>query len=152
MTFTLPLRSPPGFPLQASKWQKIPMLIDPVEMRSLFTALGSFWIVQTSGVIRAGDEVILLNDFFELYEQYIASIKKGENLITSKMRSYFSSVLTIFSEALYAIEINQNQRLVKVHQPVVQMQMHRFDYSFADHSFRSMGMGGSSIPWGIQFS
>ncbi len=152
MTFSIPLRSTIGSSLQASKWQKSSVLIDVDEMRGLLTALGQFWIVQISGVMSIGQEIIAQGVFLEVYHHYLAALKKGENPEDSRVRPYFSAVLTTFLEALYAVQINEGSCLVKVQQPVLQLQAHRFDYSTADGTFRSMVMGVNSIPWGIQFS
>lgn len=152
MTFSIPLRPTVGSSLQASKWQKIPLLIDENEMQTLLFELGKLWIVRTSGVISNGEEVISQADFLEVYKFYIDALKKGENVQDPRLRSYFSAILTTFPEALYRVALNENQSLVKVIQPVIQLQAHRFDYSFADHTFRSMVMGNESVSWGIQFS
>ncbi len=121
-------------------------------MQSLLMALGLFWIVQTNGLVSFGEEVIQLETFLEVYRDYITALKKGESLQDSRLRSYFSSAWTITPESLYAVQINPQQCLIKIQKPVIQLQLHRFDYSFADKTFRSMVMGKESISWGIQFS
>jgi hypothetical protein len=137
---------------QASRWQKCPLLLDPAEMEELLAVLKEFWIVQTGGLIQIGQEIISHKAFLEVYRQYIAAIKQGEPLADSYVRPYFSSVITSFLEALYAVPINESQCLVKVQLPVLQLQTHRFDYSSADGKFRSMVLGYESIHWGIQFA
>jgi hypothetical protein len=141
-----------GSSLQVSKWQKLPILIDVDEMQALLVFLGEFWIVQISGLIPIGQEIISQEAFLEVYRHYITAVKQGKNPSDPRWRSYFSSVWTTFSEALYTVKMNEQQCLVKVQHPVVQLQAHRFDYSSADGSFRSMVMGQESIPWGIQLS
>lgn len=152
MTFSIPLRSVVGASLQASKWQKIPLLINENEMRELFAALGEFWIVQTSGLVTIGEEVIDHELFLEVYRNYLLALKTGVENQDFRVRPYFSSVWTTFPQSLYAVNVNDKQRLVKVQKPVIQLQAHRFDYSFADGTFRSMVMGSESVLWGIQFS
>lgn len=149
---SIPLRSAVSSPFQASKWQKSPLLIDVDEMRALLAALGQFWIVQISGVIPIGQEIIAHETFLEVYYHYIHALKKGENAADPRVRLYFSTVFTTFLEALYAVQVNEKHYLVKVQQPVLQLQAHRFDYSSVDGTFRSMVMGTNAIPWGIQFS
>ena len=149
---SLSYRSTVGPPFQASKWQKIPLLIDEDEMSALFLILEPFFIFQTSGLISIGEERISLSAFLEVYREYILSLKRGELPSDSRMRAYFSSVWTTSFASLYAVPVNETQCLVKVRQPVIQLQGHRFDYSFADHTFRSMVMGYESIYWGIQLS
>ncbi len=148
----LPLKSSPGPSLQASKWQKIPVLLDDEEMRALFHALGTFWIVQVSGLIPNGQEIIPQDAFLDVYHHYLSALKQGETPQDPRLRAYFSSVLTVDLEALYAVQVKPDQRLVKVEKPVIQLQAHRFDYSLADQTFRSMVMGADSIQWGIQFA
>lgn len=152
MTFPISLRPTVALPLQASKWQKLPMLIEVDEMRSLFSFLEHFWIVQVSGLISFGQEVISQESFLEVYCHYITSLQRGENPSDSRVRPYFSAILTNFSQALYAVKVKDQQCLIKVHQPVIQMQAYRFGYSSVDDTFRSMALGYDSIPWGIQFS
>jgi hypothetical protein len=152
MSVSIPLRSKIGSSLQASKWQTSALLIDVNEMEELLIALGEFWIVQVSGLIPIGEEIVNREAFLEVYSHYIQALKKGENPSDLRLRSYFSTVWTTFLEALYAVKMNEKQCLVKVQQPVVQLQAHRFDYSVADHTFRSMVMGYDSVSWGIQFS
>lgn len=152
MNDSIPFRPSVESTLQASKWQKLPLLIDVEEMQSLLTALGPFWMVQISGLIPLGQEILYPEAFLDVYQHYITSLKKGEDPKDSRLRSYFSSVWTTFLEALYAVKMNERQGLVKVQHPVIQLQAHRCDYSFADGSFRSMVMGVDSISWGIQFS
>lgn len=152
MTFSIPVHSTVSSSLQASKWQKLPVLFDGNEIQSLFEALEQFWIVQVSGLIPIGQEIISHEDFLEVYRHYLTALQKGETATDSRVRPYFSAVLTTFPEALYVVKVNEKQCLVKVQQPVIQLQAHRFDYSFADETFRSMVMGSDSIAWGIQFS
>lgn len=121
-------------------------------MKNLLHDLGEFWIIQTSGVIPIGEEILSKNAFLEVYSLYVDALKQGKNPENSKFRSYFSAIWTTFIEAVYTVKINEKQCLVKLKEPAVQLQHHRFDYSFADHTFRSMGLGSQCIPWGIQFS
>jgi hypothetical protein len=137
---------------QASMWQTCRLLIEAKEMEDLFQALGSFWIVQISGLVPIGEEIIQKEKFLSLYSNYIAALKQGEILLDSRLRNYFSSVLTVDLESLYAVKVNEQQSMVKIRKPVVQLQNHRFDYSSADGQFRSMVLGQDSIHWGLQFS
>lgn len=148
----IPSRQTAGYSLQASKWQKCPILIDPEEMRDLFQTLGDFYIVQISGVLPLGEELVEKKDFQEIYSQYIEGLKQGMLPTDPRTRSYFSSVFTLDLNALYRVKVNDTSSLVKVVQPVIQLQAHRFDYFPADGSFRSMVMRADSISWGLQFS
>lgn len=152
MSLSIPFRQAAGLQLQASKWQKIPVLLDLEEMEGLIQSLGKFWIVQTSGLVSTGDEVITSSKFLEVYSHYLEAIKKGEEPQDPRTRPYFSSAWTVSAGSLYAVKVNEKQSLIKVERPVVQLQAHRFDYSLADGTFRSMVFGMDSISWGIQFS
>lgn len=152
MTSFIPLRDTVGYSLQASKWQKLPLLIDLDEMKFLLAALEPFWMIQISGLVPVEQEIISKEAFLQVYEDYITTLKNGQNPSNPLMRAYFSAVWTTRLDALYAVKVNEKQCLVKVMQPVVQLQAHRCDYSFADGTFRSMVMGIDSISWGIQFS
>lgn len=149
---SIPLHAAVGYSLQASKWQKCPLLIDVSEMKDLLVSLGDFKIVQISGLINIGEEIVDQDLFLEVYSLYIEALKRGESPTDTRLRPYFSSVLTTVLEDLYSVLINQKQCLIKIQRPVIQLQAHRFDYSFADGKFRSMVLGYDSIQWGIQFS
>lgn len=138
-------------PFQASKWRKYPVLLDLDEMRDLITLLGEFWIVPISGLVSLGDEIINHERFLEHYAVYISALKQGRLPDETDLRLYFSTAWTNTLDALYAVVVKSNQVLVRVAQPVIQLQMHKFDYSQHDETFRSM-IFGESIHWGIQFS
>lgn len=149
---SIPFRPTVGASLQASKWQKCPLLIEVNEMRELLAALGQFWMVQISGLVPLGQEIISQEAFLDVYHQYIAALKRGEYSQDPRIRSYFSATFTTVLEALYIVRMNEKQGLVKVQQPVVQLQAHRVDYSPVDGKFRSMVLGYESIHWGLQFA
>src|SRR5215207_445025 len=109
MISSIPLRTTVGYSLQASKWQKLPLLIDADEMQALLDALGQFWMVQIIGLISIGQEIIDQEAFLEVYRHYLEAIKKGENPTDPHVRSYFSSVLTTSLDALYAVKVNEEQ-------------------------------------------
>lgn len=138
-------------PLQASKWLKCQVLLDASEMESLFTALGSFDIYLTSSVHRPGEGLVAKQEFLKQYELYVAALQEGR-FPDDAACAFFSSVFTASSEALYAVMVGEGQQLIRVIQPVIQLQSHRMDYSQADGKFRSMTFGSDSLLWGIQFS
>lgn len=147
----IPLRPTLSPPFQASKWLTTALLIDADEMKELFESFGPFWIVRTSGIIEAEKEIIKVEEFLEVYKLYLEDLLAGRHLTDSRMRPYFSSILTTTLNALYKMELKQGF-LIKVEKPVIQLQMHQFDYLLADHSYRSMVFGDQCISWGLQFS
>lgn len=139
-------------PLQVSKWQKCPLLLEIEEMVDLLHLLNPFYFVQTSGLIKPNEAVIEQKRFMEVYTDYICTLKKKEVPDERERRSFFSLVMTNHLEALYTVSVNPHQHLVKIQHPVIQMQSHRFDYSSLDKKFRSMVTSPQSISWGILFS
>lgn len=138
--------------LQASKWQKIPVLLDLDEIKALIEILSPFWMVQTTGIIPLNEEFILKENFLHLYDQYIQSLKIGKSYPSPLLRAYFSSVWTNTLEALYKVKMKPQAYVIGVELPVIQLQAHRFTYSKADKKIRSMALGLDSIDWGILFS
>lgn len=141
-----------GLALQASKWLKVPLLIDEEEMKLLFLELGEFAIYPISGIVKPGEGVISHKDFLSSYEEYIQGLRQGHVEISQRQRNYFSSALSVTPEALYAVKLSENEELIKVERPVILSQLHQVIYSTVDGSFRSMGFGTDAISWGIQFS
>ena len=128
MNSSIPSRPLVDTSLRASKWRKCFVLIDSQEMEALLKVLGQFWILQVSGLIPIGQEIIDQKIFLEVYRQYIETLKKGELPTDQTLRSYFSSVFTTVLDALYTVSVNSTSRLVKIQAPVIQLQRHRFDY------------------------
>lgn len=141
-----------GGVLQASKWLSYPLLIDSDEMEALLAELGDFDIYRVSGVSTRGEERISRETFLQTYNNYIHALKRGESYPESLYRSVFSSVFSVNEDALFLVYVGDNQQLVKIAKPVIQLQSHRISYSPVDGKFRSMVWGPDSISWGIQFS
>lgn len=139
-------------PMQATKWLTSQVLLDADEMQELFNALGDFYIFQTSGVCKTDEGSISRNEFIAAYRDCISMLQKGLQPNEGPYRKLFSSVLTVSLDTLYAIPLADNQHLIRISKPVIQMQIHHMDYSQADSKFRSMVFGSDSIWWGIQFS
>lgn len=148
----LPVKEKAGAALQASKWLKIPVLLDVNEMASLLTSLGDFWIFAIGGIVPIGSGCLSQEEFLIMYQKYIQTLKAGEKPENPEFKRFFSTVFTRSLEALYTVPLPHHQQLIKIDKPVVQLQMHQFDYSPIDEKFRSMVLGFDSISWGIQFS
>ncbi len=135
---------------QASKWLKIQMLIDGEEIKSLFEALGEFWIFPMTGVV---DGRPISHEFFiEEYRLWIEGLKNGEVPSSKSLRSLLACVFTDDLDSLWLQEVSAGKFLTKIQKPVVQVQTHYFSYSAMDEVFRPMSMGKESIFWGIQCS
>jgi hypothetical protein len=148
----IPIKNQVVPPLQASKWLKCPVLLEVDEMHDLLTTLSPFWIFNVSSVISVDNGSILMEEFLEVYKMYMTSIKQGQLSKDPFIRSYFSSIWTVTTEALYTVLLPDRQQMIKVEKPVVQLQAHQFDYSTVDGQFRSMVFGPNNISWGVQFS
>lgn len=139
-------------PMQASKWLKHQILIDAEDMQNLFQNLGDFALYQTSGVCPLGEGNIPKPEFLDCYANYISALKQGQLPDETPLRKYFTAAMSVTEEALFAVPVGEKEQVVRIKQPIVQLQYHRFDYSDVDHQFRSMVYGVDSISWGIQFS
>ena len=139
-------------PLQASKWLQIQVLLDKEEMSSLFEALGPFEIFLTGCLCPIGKGFVSHDGFLEQYSRYVEALKAGQLPEEAVFRSYFSSVFTVARDHLFRVLAADNQQIIRVAKPVIQLQMHKMDYSLADGKFRPMVFGMDSIYWGIQFS
>lgn len=135
---------------QGSKWLKHQMLIDGDELKSLFDALGDFWIFPMTGVI---DGHTILKEFFiEEYGRWIENLQKGKIPSPDELRRLLACVMTDDLESLHLHELSPYKYLLKIQKPVIQVQTHYFTYSPIDQVFRPMSMGAGSIFWGLQFS
>ncbi|MCP5469194.1 MAG: hypothetical protein H7A36_01655 [Chlamydiales bacterium] len=130
--------------MHASKFIKIPALLDGDELAALFKHLGPFSIFEMG---RISEKVELsLDEFLEAYISYIGGLKKGE-----KSDWPFAYIFTVSHKALEIREI-EGRFLVRPKMPVVQLQPSRVRYSKADGAFQTGVYGKQSISWGIQFS
>lgn len=135
---------------QASKWLKIPVLLDGEEMKQFIDALGSFWIFHIGGI--SDGKPIRHGFFVEEYVRIIEALKKGKLPTSEELRRIMAAVFIDDLNALWLQKIQEDKYLTKIGQPVVQVQTHYFTYSSLDQVFRPMSMGVNSIFWGLQFS
>ena len=138
--------------MQASKWQKIQVLMNGEEMSALLDHLGNFGIYLTGIVTLVGEGSLSKSQFLEVYKEYIDAIKQGLLPDEKKYHAVFSAVFSLSSELLYAVPLENNKQLIRVARPVIQLQPHSMGYSIYDQKFRPMVFGLESILWGIQFS
>lgn len=141
-----------GHPLQASKWIKLPMLLDPEEMVFLLEALGEFFVYFVGCVTPAGQGELARRTFLDLYYDYVCALREGREPDLAPCRAAFSSVFTVSQDTVYTVPVAGDKQLIRVAKPVVQLQAHTMGYSPVDGKFRSMVLGKDAINWGIQFS
>jgi hypothetical protein len=137
---------------QASKWLKLSLLVDGLEMQNLLHDLGDAWIFPLTGF---SNGLPISHSFFvQEYGRWIEDLKKGELPKESDFRRLFASCITedLSDLWLQPIASRPNEYLIKISTPVIQMQTHFVHYSSLDQEFRSMSIGRDSIFWGVQFS
>lgn len=137
---------------QASKWLHFPLLCDVSELESLFLALGEIKIVALSGVNAEGDEIIPLESFFNHYNSYLNLIKTSEELPSSQLHRWFTSGLSLQLNHFCKIPVGENENIIRIVKPVLQIKPHWFSYSDADQKIRIDTLSLNNISWGLQFS
>lgn len=121
-------------------------------MVSLCDALSPFFLFSVGEVVLQEEIEISKELFLSTYARYICALKEGKILEDKRVRRIFSSALTSSSDCLYKMAVRENGWLVKVRQPLIQLQCHAFFFSSLDQSFHPMILAKESISWGIQFS
>lgn len=143
----------PSIPtLQASKWLQQQMLIDLEEMRSLFRELGELFIVKVGSVVKLEEAKISADQFLSGYDRYIQTLRKGELPEINPFRRFFSVAISSSLDSLFACRVGQDQYVIKIAKPIIQVQAHAMHYSKYDDKFRPMVFGPDCITWGLQFS
>ncbi len=137
---------------QASKWLSLQALLEVNEMDRLLTELGDYTLALAGHVCPISGGILSKEDFLAVYRLYIDQLKQGKMPDEVFFRPTFSSAITRDPNSLYSIRLNEQQHLVRISRPCVQMQFHRMHYSEQDGKFRPMIFGVDSIIWGIQFS
>lgn len=101
-----------------SKWQKIQVLLDPVELKALLQYLSPIFILNTSGVIPREKISIQVDEFVRIYEQYIA-ILQGK---ISREKISLSYALSQRLENFCMVQPSSNKYICRMIQPDVQIQ------------------------------
>jgi hypothetical protein len=136
----------------ASKWLHFPFLVETDELKHLFDTWGNFSIFSCMGMQEKGKNSISCDAFLDTYSSYISALKHGTPLQDAAVRFAFTSLMTQKEDAIQAIEVQQTKEIIRAKKPIIQSQLHRFDYSDVDGKFRSMVFGNNTISWGLQFS
>lgn len=138
--------------MQVAKWNKVPVLLDLLEMKELFTALSPCHLVHVSSPVACGKEEVESSEFLQGYSDYVNALQNGKVPPFESFRSLFSCALSRTLAPFYAIDLGKNRSLVKPRTPIIQLQAHSFFYSLVDQQFHSMVQGPESVFWGVQFS
>lgn len=136
---------------QASKWLKVQVLCDAEELAQLFDALRPFYLFPLTGFVTT-NAALSEQTFLQEYGSWIEGLKKGKVPTEAQLKRILACALTAHSDALWLQAVPGGRYLVKVSQPVLQLQAHFFTYSSVDGVFRPMSMGANSVFWGIQIS
>lgn len=139
-------------PMQASKWLQVQALLDGEEVKAFFNELGAFEIYKTGCVCNMDEGLVSKEEFISVYNRYIDALKAGGLPDEAEARSYFSTVFTSARDHLFRVLLPDHKQIIRVCKPVIQLQLHKMDYSPVDGKFRPMVFGMDSVFWGIQFS
>lgn len=138
---------------QASKWLDVRVLLETEELRQFLTSLGSTALFRLGCLLEQGKEWVPPEAFIGEYDSYLQALKGHASLETLQAyRPKFTLALTADCDALYALPVRDNHLMVKIAQPVVQIQLHLMHFSTFDGEFRSMVNAPDAISWGLQFS
>ena len=139
-------------PFLASKWQHIQFLISKSEMQDLLDALSPVHLFSSMGVGNLSEQVISPSSFLKVYGDYLDALTGSEHLQDSSFRFYFTLLLSQYEEAVQGVKLQENKTMIKPKLPLIQCQLHRFDYSKIDNKIRAHVFGTDTISWGLQAS
>lgn len=138
--------------LKASKWIKLPLLVDVLELEELCQHLhqmvGPFRLFHVQSIVSRGEGEIPLEKFIAEYDGYLSGLKKG----IVPIKDLSSPVMSLDEESIHIREVSGERALYQPKLPVIQLQPNKIRYSSEDGAFRSQLYGSDSITWGIQFS
>lgn len=135
---------------QGSKYLKYHALSSQQELQKLFQQLDPFWIFRLTGL--SNGEAITQEHFLSVYGGWIEDLKRGYVPSDAALKELLACAFTAHTSALWKQSVPGGRFLMKVAEPVVQVQAHFFTYSSVDGVFRPMTMGAESIFWGLQFA
>lgn len=134
-----------------SKWIKHQVLLDPLEMKTLFAHLGEISFFNVSEILPLEGLQIEQESFLKAYESYANGLKEGKTIFDFAIKRHLSCAVSSHQEALYATSIG-DKYMAKPLRPLIQLQQHRFFPSKSAGEFHSMVMSQESIHWGVQFA
>lgn len=139
-------------PLQASRWQRLQVLLSPEDLDLLLADLANPTILLTGRFYPLSAFNTHLSAFKTFYRSYIDTLRQGLLPSEEQCRQLFSAILTATLQPLYLLNGPHNEYLLRTSLPVIQLQHHSFSYSPLDNQVRSMVYGQETIFWGLQFS
>ncbi|MDB6080787.1 MAG: hypothetical protein JWO53_59, partial [Chlamydiia bacterium] len=141
-------------PFLASKWLHIQFLIDKEEMEALLKELShdGLYLFSTMGIKPVGESAMSQEAFLLAYGRYVAHLQAGRSPDDEEFRPFFTAVMTSSLGALQALDVAEGKEIIRPREPIVQLQLHRFDHSSFDGKIRPMVLGKNTISWGLQIS
>jgi hypothetical protein len=139
-------------PLQASRWQRQPVLLSFAEMERLFVDLEQPLLLLMGRFYTRSDFKQHKDQFLHFYRTYVDALSQGQLPDEELCRQYFSAAFSTDTEPFYLLSGAPDKYLLRHTLPIIQLQYHQFSYSPLDGQVRSMVYGQETISWGIQFS
>lgn len=137
---------------KASKWLHTQFLVDREALDILFQRFGTFFIFSTQGLQAPGKNSISKEQCLELYGRYAELMREGIEPKDEEFRFGFTALWTRCEEAVQAIRVADGREMIRPIEPIIQLQLHRFDISKDDGKVRPMVFGKNTRSWGLQAS
>lgn len=136
--------------LQASKWQHVRMLLDPVELRELIGLISPCFFVNVAKIGKSHEFLIEAETLLTYYLQYIKSLQESSEKPVDKTR--FSLALSKTLDPFYAMAIKEDQFLIKMKTPAIRMQLFQWHYLEETKQFITTAQLSQGLSWGLEFS
>lgn len=130
-----------------SKWQKIHVLLDPIEMENLLEHLLPLAILNNSEVVPWGKIFLQIDAFMNTYQKYI-DILQGK---IPKQKIGLSYALSEQIDNFRAVTVAPDKYICRAVQPDVHMQAHEFLLDSGGQILPQV-FSNEAISWGVQFS
>lgn len=130
-----------------SKWQKIQVLLDPVEMEKLLQHLSPLAIINSSEVVPWEKISVQVDEFITIYQKYVDMLR-GK---IPKQKIGLSYALSEQIDNFRAVSVAPGKYICRAVQPDVHMQAHEF---LLDSGGRMLPQvfSNEAICWGVQLS
>lgn len=135
---------------QASKWVHISAFPSVPELQSLFQEWDGVSLYLIGAPLKKEEASPSIGSFLSYYGEILEDLKRGE-ISRETLKKMLPLAATLFPDSIYLHPL-EDRCLVKVVEPVVQIQAHFFRISSVDFSFHSGAMGKDGIFWGLTFS
>lgn len=130
-----------------SKWQKLQVLLDPIEMENLLRHLSPLFMFNISEVIPFEKISLPLDTFMNDYQKYIDMLR-GK---IPKQKIVLTYALSQRIENFCAIAVSPNQFICRALQPDIHLQAYEFLLD-SEGKILPQVFSPETISWGIQFA